>query len=316
MTRSQEIETAIKEHELSLIRLEKSAEKNSNDMATMKSQMDEILKNLQLLNNGRTNRDESSSGVVNNSELSFNRNNRLSKVDFPRFHGEDVEGWNCKVEHFFSIDETPEHLKIRYAVVHFDGAALQWHQWFVKSRGGSISRMTWKEYVEFVTTRFADVLSVDAMGTLAALRQTGLLKDFCQEFDLWLNKVSIPEEYSISLFLRAIKPEIGGPVRLLRPKSLPEAYLLARMQDDANSTMQSGSWKGNSRNLVSSSFPAKSVDPRGVTPFSANKLPLLPTPSIQQKKPINRRLTSKEMDEKRAKGECFWCNEKFSPTHV
>ncbi|KAJ0511931.1 putative aspartic peptidase domain superfamily [Helianthus annuus] len=47
---------------------------------------------------------------------------------------------------------------------------------------------------------------------------------------------------------------------------------------------------------------------------SAPTLPLLPTP---QNKPLKtvRRLTTKEANEKRAKGECFFCPEKYSATH-
>ncbi|KAD4584125.1 hypothetical protein E3N88_21726 [Mikania micrantha] len=63
----------------------------------MKSQMDEILKNLQILNNGRERSPNSDNGVNNghfdseDSRLSRSHN-RFSKVEFPKFDGTDVEG--------------------------------------------------------------------------------------------------------------------------------------------------------------------------------------------------------------------------------
>lgn len=48
--------------------------------------------------------------------------------------------------------------------------------------------------------------------------------------------------------------------------------------------------------------------------MNANSLPLLPTPNNSTVR-TTRRLTTKEMAEKREKGECFWCKEKFTPSH-
>ncbi|XP_076890389.1 uncharacterized protein LOC143541447 [Bidens hawaiensis] len=198
-----------------------------------------------------------------------------------------------EANHYFEIDETPERLKIRFAVINLDGPALQWHQSFVGSRGGSIRNMQWAEYVSSLSTRFAYPLKYDAIGALVSLKQTGSLQDLCQEFDLWLTRVSISEEYAISFLLRAVKPEIGYPVRILRPRSLLEAYLLARMQDESNQVINPPSHSRFSKPTVSNQVNAS----KGFHNPSTNKVSLLPTPAHNNKN--YKKLTPKEYEEKR-----------------
>ncbi|KAJ0457364.1 hypothetical protein HanIR_Chr15g0772871 [Helianthus annuus] len=72
----------------------------------IEAQMTEVLQSIQSMGT------DSNHGHSNgNSYNSFN--NRLTKMDFPKFNGDNLEGWLCRVEHFFAIDETPGHMKIR-----------------------------------------------------------------------------------------------------------------------------------------------------------------------------------------------------------
>ena len=46
---------------------------------------------------------------------------------------------------FFSIHYTPDEFKVRLAIVHFEGKALQWHNAYIKSVG--LENLTsWNEY--------------------------------------------------------------------------------------------------------------------------------------------------------------------------
>ncbi|OMO90005.1 hypothetical protein COLO4_19459 [Corchorus olitorius] len=47
-----------------------------------------------------------------------------SKLQCPRFNGEDILGWKIKIDQFFEADETEERNKVRIAMMHFDGRAL------------------------------------------------------------------------------------------------------------------------------------------------------------------------------------------------
>nr|GEZ78347.1 hypothetical protein [Tanacetum cinerariifolium] len=119
--------------------------------------------------------------------------------------GDDVEGWVYHCEHFFAMDETPEGMKLMYAMVHLKGDALQWHRAYLRTRNAIVAEIQWDEYV------------------------------------------NLTESQAISLYLKALSPDIRGMVKMFRPRS--------------------------------------------------------------------RHLTSKELEYKRAKGECFWCTEKFVPGH-
>ncbi|XP_076955732.1 uncharacterized protein LOC143630666 [Bidens hawaiensis] len=221
-TKIQEIETRLNNHDATLNNLQSMVEKNSSQLA-------EILKLVKLASMAAKVQVVSIQ-IKNNFNILMEKFTVMKRVK--EFNSENLEGWLCKVDQYFDVDETPERLKIRFVVINLEGPALQWHQSFVRSRGGTIRGLLWQDYVRSLTTRFADPLKQDAIGALVALKQTGSLQELCQEFDLWLTRVSLPEDYTVSLFLRAVKPEIGYPVRLLRPKDLPEAYLLARMQDE------------------------------------------------------------------------------------
>ena len=56
-----------------------------------------------------------------------NNLSRLSRIDFPKFEGEDVQGWVYKCEQFFELDVIAEGKRVKIAVIHLTGRALVWH---------------------------------------------------------------------------------------------------------------------------------------------------------------------------------------------
>ena len=53
---------------------------------------------------------------------------RQTKVDFPKFNGDDLSGWVYKCQQFFEIDGTPQGSKVKLVDINLEGRALQWHQ--------------------------------------------------------------------------------------------------------------------------------------------------------------------------------------------
>lgn len=66
----------------------------------------------------------------------YNGMTRLGRLDFPRFGGDKIRDWLFKVEEFFAIDNTPQELKVRLSLIHFDGSASTWHQAIMQSEFG------------------------------------------------------------------------------------------------------------------------------------------------------------------------------------
>ncbi|XP_021974785.1 uncharacterized protein LOC110869888 [Helianthus annuus] len=307
-TRSQaEIEKTLKDHTTSLLKFDAFMEKTENTFSDIKKLLEKLA--------NHSNTDDT--GTSTNQELinrSTDRLFRLGKIEFPKYNGSaDVEEWVCKCEHFFDVDDTPEAYKVRYAVINLEGKAMKWHNNFVKNR--PLASIPWAEYSRTIIDRFSTQLFKDAMGLLSSTIQTGDLETYCDEFDENLLRVTIAEEYAISLFIKGLKPELGGPVSMFDPKTMKEAYMLAKKQKVANDRVKNQyktpfNSKPTPSTFVANPKPLSSLKP----PVNTSHLPLLPNPPANQK--FNtKRLTSKEIETKRAKGECFWCNDKFTPAH-
>nr|GEX19165.1 putative mitochondrial protein [Tanacetum cinerariifolium] len=207
--------------------------------------------------------EEGGSGSAFNTNGADSRNNRslrIGKIEFPKFLGDDVEGWVYRCEHFFAMDETPEGMKLRCAVVYLNGDALKWHRAYLRTHNAIVAEIQWDEYVRSILARFSNVMFEDPLEELASLNQTCTLHDLNTAFDAVLNKVNLTESQAISLYLKALSPDIIGMVKMFRPRTLHET-----------------------------TFTKPNGGPR--------------------------HLTTKELEYKRAKGECFWCTEKFVPGH-
>ncbi|XP_022030328.1 uncharacterized protein LOC110931233 [Helianthus annuus] len=305
-TRNQELEELVKEHE-------KMIQQFTTTIDDLRVSNSAIQSTLTTLTEKLLNKDGGDDDMVITNAKS-NRphmNTRFCNLEFPKFDGSDVDGWIYRAEHFFMVDETPEDAKMRIAVIHLEGKALQWHQGHLKARGIKIKDIPWDEYKKDVVHRFADSFVENALEDLVSLRQTGDLQDYCDAFDALLNKVSnINESQAVCLFIHGLAHSISGPVRMFKPETLKKAYSLARIK--------------NSTNIKAKGYPhstTKVVSPLN-GPVSASKIPLLPSPNINSvgststSKGVNKTVRSKEIDAKRARGECFWCPEKFTPTHV
>ncbi|KAD5508745.1 hypothetical protein E3N88_16448 [Mikania micrantha] len=184
----------------------------------------------------------------------FNR--RFCKLEFPKFDGEDVDGWIYKVEHFFLIDETPEATNTNCSDTF--------------GRQGTT-----------MAPRFADSFIENAMEELISIAQVGELKEYFDQFDALLNKVTITEAYAICIFIHGLKPEIGGVLRMFKPQTLKEAYSLARIQ---NSTLTKKPLHGSSVSSRFANSKPYAATNKISTPFNASKLPLLTTPTVSTKK--------------------------------
>ncbi|KAD2394077.1 hypothetical protein E3N88_41054 [Mikania micrantha] len=327
-TRGQELETTLKDHGKAISDLQVTlASLMKNQEQSMKQQEDLLRAFREQSHSSGTsvhgpNTGGSGGGLFGDpNERGGNMPMRIGKVEFPKFSGEGVEAWIYRCEHFFAIDETPDNMKLRYAVIHLEGPAIQWHQAFMKTRGATVVELPWADYVRAISARFSNAMFEDPMEEIASLTQTDDLHSLNTSFDELLNKVSISETQAVSLYLKALKPEIRGPVKMFKPKTLHEAYGLAKIQDHNNriSDPKGRMDRGGGNHQRSNTDHA-----RIMPPTNATRLPLLPTPTNRtpttlppKSNPNNnpRRLSSKELELKRSKGECFWCTEKFVPGH-
>ena len=94
---------------------------------------------------------------------------RMSKIEFPRFDGNDVKGWIFRCRQFFRIDNVPEEMKVELAAMHVCDRALLWHDQFIKRFGDG---SPWNLYEQEVLKRFGAAYE-DPMVELKILKQVG-----------------------------------------------------------------------------------------------------------------------------------------------
>jgi len=174
----------------------------------------------------------SGEGASGNHNPSFSR---LSRVEFPRFWGEDVQGWIYKCEQFSKVDSMEDGLKVRVASIHLSDKALQWHQSFMRNRNGD-PWPRWDEYKTAILSRFGPKPFDDPLADLMRLRQTGNVEMYQENFDSLLSRVDLTPSQAISCFLSGLTEEIQNAVRMFRPQTLHEACCLAKLQE---ATLQS-----------------------------------------------------------------------------
>ncbi|GJZ55414.1 reverse transcriptase [Tanacetum coccineum] len=161
---------------------------------------------------------------------------RLTKVEFPKFDGEEVLSWLYRVNNYFEMDHIVENeQKIRLVSMHLFGKALNWHKHFM-SKFGEV--MTWDVYQTHVKKRFESVFE-DPVVELKNLKQTTTVQGYQDFFEELLNKVDINEPYSVSLFIGGLKEEIAYSVGMFKPTSLSEVFSLSELQEASNSVTRS-----------------------------------------------------------------------------
>lgn len=115
-----------------------------------------------------------SGSKLNSGRVEGGYSSRLTKVEFPKFGGDDLNSWLYRVEQFFELDKVPDETKTRLAAIHLEDKALQWHQSFMKNRGNV--PLSWVEYKEALVNRFGQLFD-DPMTELKNLKPTLLFKN-------------------------------------------------------------------------------------------------------------------------------------------
>jgi hypothetical protein len=233
---------------------------------------------------------------------------RMSKIEFPRFNGDDVKSWLFRCKHFFKIDDVQENMKVELAAMHLSDKALVWHEQFLKKHGDGCP---WEMYAEQALKRFGNVFE-DPMVELKNLKQTSIVQVYQDQFEELLNRLELTESLAISLFIGGLRDEIGMPVRMFKPSTLSDLFTMAKMQEASLAATKSRytSYHSNVRPSNNGSV----LRDCGILPKPVNRPLALPAPtgaingdtSTVNNRPF-KKLTQKEYEEKRAKNLCFYC---------
>ncbi|GJV06167.1 reverse transcriptase [Tanacetum coccineum] len=126
---------------------------------------------------------------------------RVTKIEFPKFGGDDVKGWMYKCEQFFKVDNVPDEQKVPLISIHLFDIALMWHRQFMRLLG-------------------SDTIPC--------------IEDYQNSFDKLLSMVDIREDQVISFYMAGLPTDIELAVRMFKPQTLSVAYSLSKLQIETN----------------------------------------------------------------------------------
>ncbi|XP_050917693.1 uncharacterized protein LOC127133410 isoform X1 [Lathyrus oleraceus] len=247
---------------------------------------------------------------------------RSLKLSVPRFDGSNPIDWLFQITAFFDFHQTPENARLQIVSFHMEGRAAAWFQWAMRNH----LLPSWTVFMEAVRNRFGPTPYEDVEGDLSKLSQIGSVADFQAQFEDLMNKVTgISESLLISFFITGLRRNLRRELQFHRPSTLMEAFAMARAYEARldDTPTQGKFWsKGPAHNTNPniSSIATSTTNPQN-TPFAHNTSPtlkpntlppLLPTPKTNV---AVRHIPPAELRDRRAKGLCFRCDEKWNPSH-
>nr|GEY20097.1 hypothetical protein [Tanacetum cinerariifolium] len=214
---------------------------------------------------------------------------RVTKIEFPKFGGDDVKGWMYKCEQFFKVDNVLDEQKVLLISIHLFVIALMWHKQFMRLL--EIDNVPWLVYRGAIMQRFGNSFN-DPLGELKNCKYENSIKDYQNSFDKLLSRVDIREDQAISFYMAGLPTDIELAVRI---KNKAPLFPTPKF----NSYTSGGNQISIPKPLA---LPAPNVNWR-------NKAA---TPQVG---PVRKILSQKEMEEKRAKNLCFYCDQRYVPGH-
>lgn len=151
-------------------------------------------------------------------------------VKMPLFEGEEPMGWIAHAEKFFEVQRVNQNMWLQLAFISMEGNALHWFQYWKKNT----KRQSWSSFTTALLKRYSGDTRGDVYEHLAALRQTGTMTEFIQEFELLMAQISGAKEAQLcGYFLAGLRAEMRSKIRPHKPANLLSAMELAAAFEDA-----------------------------------------------------------------------------------
>ncbi|GKD03897.1 DEAD-box ATP-dependent RNA helicase 41 [Tanacetum coccineum] len=162
-----------------------------------------------------------------------------------------------------------------------------------------------------VVKRFSAIYE-DPIVDLKNLKQEASIQQYQEAFETLLNRVELNEAYAVSLFIGGLKKEVSMPIRMFKITNLTDVYAMAKMQEATNAVLKP---RYNSSLLSTPKFVPNSVNKSVNAPLKSATMN--GGNQIVSRNGGNRlyRLTRKELEEKRAKNQCFYYDQKYFVGH-
>jgi hypothetical protein len=236
------------------------------------------------------------------------------KINFPRYDdNSDPLPWLNRCESFFGGTRTLAVEQVWMASLHMDGTAVECFYALEREYG----LMPWTRFAEFVNLRFGPPLRSNSLGELKELRRTSSVEEYQRQFLALLCRCEgLFVVHAMNLFTTGLGEPMTSDVKMQRPVDLQFAMSLAQaFEHRASITTPTATTRYPPRlrqtyaGTTASAAPAtSSTTPVPAASGSAS------SPAATTRSRFCR-LSPDEMADKRKKGGCYFCPEKFSLDH-
>ncbi|KAH9735939.1 hypothetical protein KPL71_017914 [Citrus sinensis] len=180
------------------------------------------------------------------------------------------------------------------ASIHLEGHALEWFQGYEAGH----ENINWESFSTDIIARFGLSAYDSPVGQLTKLKQTTVVKAYQEQFEALMARTrGLPEDFFVQCFISGLKEAIKNQVTMFQPNSLTQAIGLALLQEGAMEAILK---------------EAKGVNKVGVSTMNS----FVPKKSDNNRLPPVKRISTAEMQVRREKKLCYYCDEKYEPGHV
>lgn len=217
---------------------------------------------------------------------------KAANVRLSPFDGSNPLEWIFQAEQYFDLTNMPNSQRLALVPFFMQGSALGWFKWLQSTQQLS----TWSAFTRALELCFGPSSYVNHQAALFKLRQVGTVMEYQLQFETISNRVlGLSVESLLNCFISGLRADIQRELAILQPHSITQAIGLAKLVE-AKILDSKPSYARPPRSASSPSL----LGPAGNPPPSS--IPIL-------------RLSPTEMQERRSRGLCFNCDDKFSPGH-
>ncbi|XP_058753077.1 uncharacterized protein LOC131626262 [Vicia villosa] len=238
---------------------------------------------------------------------------RSPKLDLPLFDGSNPLEWLFQADQFFSFYNLPPENRLSLISFYMKGDALGWFKWMHHNH----LLTDWLSFTRALELRFGPSTFENHQAELFKLKQTGSVMEYQTKFEQLGNQVvGLPPLAILNCFISGLNIDIQHELAILKPTSISQAIGLAKLIESK--------LKETKQKFIKP-FSSNYQKPTPTNPNTQNFKPQTPStqpnPNLQNNSnsqqprfPI-RKLTQAQLQERRAQGLCFNCDEKFITGH-
>ncbi|XP_058767801.1 uncharacterized protein LOC131641513 [Vicia villosa] len=229
---------------------------------------------------------------------------RTPKLELSMFDGSNPLKWLFQADQYFNFYQLPPENRLGMMSFYMKGEALSWFKWMYKNQ----ELTDWFSFTRALELRFGPSTYTNHQAELFKLKQTGSVVEYQATFEKLGNQVvGLSSEAIINCFISGLLPDIQNEIALHKPTTISQAIGLAKLIE--SKILEA---KPKFPKTFSNTFNRPSQVQPSFSPYPTNPkpVPLNPPPRL----PI-KRLSSAQIQERRAQGLCFNCDEKFIPGH-